>query len=113
MLAVLRKLNLHTTGAGEPRNLGDYVDVGGKNFSAGERQRLCFARAILARPQLLVLDEATANLDVETESKMAELLAELKSQCTTLVVSHRPGILAHADVIWDLNELKGVAKSVT
>jgi ATP-binding cassette subfamily B protein AbcA/BmrA len=66
-------------------------------LSAGQKQRLCLARAFLNRPQLLVLDEATANLDDKTESEVALAVSLLKGKCTTVIVSHRPGILTYVD----------------
>ena len=68
-------------------------------LSAGQKQRLCLARAILNKPNLLILDEATANLDETNEHQVAEILKELKGKCTTMIVSHRLGILAFADMV--------------
>jgi ABC-type bacteriocin/lantibiotic exporter with double-glycine peptidase domain len=58
---------------------------------------LCLARALLAEPHVLILDEASANLDEATELEIAEGLSALRGVCTTIVVSHRPGILKYAD----------------
>lgn len=74
-------------------------------LSAGQKQRLCLARAILNKPNLLILDEATANLDEQNELLVAEALNELKGTCTTIIVSHRPGILVHADQVIELKKL--------
>jgi ABC-type multidrug transport system fused ATPase/permease subunit len=76
----------------------DYV-IGedGSGLSAGQKQRLCLARALLNRPHVLVLDEASANLDAETESEIAESLRNLHGTCTMIVVSHRKGLLKYAD----------------
>ena len=68
-------------------------------LSAGQKQRLCLARAILNDPHLLVLDEATANLDETTESEIADTIDNLKGFCTVIIVSHRPGILRNVDNI--------------
>jgi ABC-type multidrug transport system fused ATPase/permease subunit len=68
-------------------------------LSSGQKQRICLARAILNKPRLLVLDEATANLDDATEQEIAKVLLNLKNKCTTVIVSHRPGILKWADNI--------------
>ncbi|RDB36920.1 MAG: ATP-binding cassette domain-containing protein [Spirobacillus cienkowskii] len=68
-------------------------------LSSGQKQRVCLARAILNKPQLLVLDEATANLDDATEQEIAKVLFNLKNKCTIVIVSHRPGILKWADKI--------------
>ncbi|BBH52193.1 ATP-binding cassette domain-containing protein [Fluviispira sanaruensis] len=77
-------------------------------LSAGQKQRICLARALLNEPALLILDEATANLDEENEYLIAKILAEIKSKCTTVIVSHRAGILKFADKIIDLTSLKSV-----
>lgn len=74
-------------------------------LSAGQKQRLCLARAILNKPKLLVLDEATANLDETTEAEISLLIKGLKDKCTVLIVSHRPGILKEADQILKLDQL--------
>lgn len=71
-------------------------------LSAGQKQRLCLARAFLNTSQLLVLDEATANLDEATETDIAIAIQKLKEKCTTIIVSHRPGILKSVDKIIDL-----------
>ncbi|KAB8029225.1 ABC transporter ATP-binding protein [Fluviispira multicolorata] len=75
-------------------------------LSAGQKQRLCLARALLNEPALLILDEATANLDDENELLIAQILADIKSICTTIIVSHRIGILKYADKVIDLKLLK-------
>lgn len=74
-------------------------------LSAGQKQRLCLARAILNKPYLLILDEATANLDEHNELLVAQALKTLKGVCTTIIVSHRPGILLHADQTLEINRL--------
>lgn len=71
-------------------------------LSAGQKQRICLARAFLNEPDLLILDEASANLDETTENEIATSILGLKNTCTTIVVSHRPGILQHVDHIIDL-----------
>ncbi|OGR98295.1 MAG: hypothetical protein A2V88_08460 [Elusimicrobia bacterium RBG_16_66_12] len=76
----------------------------GQGLSAGQKQRLALARALLRRPALLILDEATSNLDSETESRIIGTLAKLKGLMTTVAVSHRPALLALADRRLDLGE---------
>lgn len=74
-------------------------------LSAGQKQRVCLARAILNHPSLLILDEATANLDETNEKQVADIIQNLKGKCTTLIVSHRPGILIYADRIIEVKTL--------
>jgi ABC-type multidrug transport system fused ATPase/permease subunit len=95
--AALNKASLKVAVEGMAGNLDYAITEEGAGLSAGQKQRLCLARALLSEPHLLVLDEATANLDEATELEIAETLATLRGQCTTIVVSHRPGIIRHAD----------------
>ena len=80
-----------------PDGLAHRIREDGAGLSAGEKQRLALARALLAKPGLLVLDEASANLDEATEAELTESLRALRGTVTVLVVSHRPQLLAHAD----------------
>jgi ATP-binding cassette subfamily C protein len=67
----------------------------GSGFSAGEKQRFALARALLRKPALLILDEASANLDAATEKQIVATLRQLKGRTTILIVSHREGLLEH------------------
>ena len=71
----------------------------GENFSQGQRQLLSFARTVLHRPEILILDEATANIDAETEVLIRESLEKMRSIGTMLVVAHRLSTIQHADRI--------------
>jgi ABC-type multidrug transport system fused ATPase/permease subunit len=73
------------------------LDENGGGLSTGQKQRLSLARALLRQPLLLVLDEATANLDLTTELEIAETIRLLRGRSTVLIVSHRPGILEVTD----------------
>ena len=76
---------------------------GGEGLSAGQKQRLCLARALLRDPRLLILDEATANLDEETEGFIVDYLKELKGKVTIVVATHRPRLLTLADQVVELD----------
>lgn len=78
------------------------VDLHGANLSAGQRQRICIARAVLRKPKLLVLDEATANIDSETEKQISENISKMKKKCTVVIVSHRKNFLKYSDEVFDL-----------
>jgi ATP-binding cassette subfamily B protein len=71
----------------------------GANFSAGERQIISFARTVIHKPDVLILDEATANIDTETEVLIQESLEKIKNIGTMLVVAHRLSTIQHADQI--------------
>lgn len=74
----------------------------GEGFSSGQKQRLSLARAFLRKPLLLVLDEASANLDRAAEGEIADILKKLIGRCTVIIASHRLGILRNVDHILDL-----------
>ena len=71
----------------------------GENFSTGQRQLLSFARTIIHKPQIMILDEATANIDTETELVIQESLANIRNIGTMLVVAHRLSTIQNADKI--------------
>lgn len=71
----------------------------GDNFSQGQRQLLSFARTVLHKPQILILDEATANIDTETEKLIQDSLEKIKNIGTMLVVAHRLSTIQNADQI--------------
>lgn len=82
-----------------PHQLEEEVLERGENFSSGQRQLLSFARTILHKPQILILDEATANIDTETELLIQDSLEKIKNIGTMLVVAHRLSTIQHADNI--------------
>ena len=73
------------------------IGAGGVGLSGGERQRLSIARAILQKPSLLILDEATSAMDTQTERKIQEAIDELKEGCTIIAIAHRLSTLRDAD----------------
>jgi ATP-binding cassette subfamily B protein len=79
--------------------LDEEVRERGNNFSAGQRQLLSFARTVLHKPSVMILDEATANIDTETELLIQDSLEKLKNIGTMLVVAHRLSTIRHADNI--------------
>ena len=82
-------------------NAGWYetVQERGKNLSAGERQLLAFARAMAAAPEVVVLDEATSNVDTATEELLTEALTKLLAGRTALIIAHRLSTIRHCDRI--------------
>lgn len=92
------------------KGLDEYVIERGENFSSGQRQLLSFARTVLAKPQILILDEATANIDTETETLIQQSLAKIKNIGTMLIVAHRLSTIQHSDQIIVLNNGEIVEK---
>ncbi len=81
------------------QGLDEVVRERGNNFSAGQRQLLSFARTIIHKPAVMILDEATANIDTETEVLIQDSLEKMKNIGTMLVVAHRLSTIQHADNI--------------
>lgn len=81
------------------KGLDEEVRERGNNFSAGQRQLLSFARTIVHKPSIMILDEATANIDTETEVLIQNSLEKMKNIGTMLIVAHRLSTIQHADNI--------------
>ena len=96
------------------RNTKEGIDtqVGdrGTSLSGGQRQRLGIARALLSKPQLLILDEATSSLDAESETRISEAIQTLKGRTSIVIVAHRLSTVRHADKIIYLDEGKIVGE---
>ena len=82
-----------------PKGLDEEVRERGSNFSAGQRQLISFARTIIHKPEIMILDEATANIDTETEVLIQDSLEKLMNIGTLLIVAHRLSTIRHADNI--------------
>ncbi len=96
---VCRYVNADTFISRMDHGLYEVVRERGNNFSAGQRQLLSFARTIIHKPSVMILDEATANIDTETELLIQDSLEKMKNIGTMLIVAHRLSTIQHADNI--------------
>lgn len=92
-------VNAHTFIEKLPKKFNQYVTERGSTLSAGQRQLLSFARTIASNPSLLILDEATANIDTETEILIQDAIRNMAKERTMLAVAHRISTIADADKI--------------
>ncbi|OQV18389.1 Multidrug resistance-associated protein 1 [Hypsibius exemplaris] len=89
-----------------PEGLQYKMTEGGTNFSVGQRQMFCLARAILRRPKLLLMDEATASLDAQTDELLQEAISNAFSDCTVITIAHRLQSILNSDRIMVLDKGK-------
>lgn len=89
-----------------PKRYDEPVTEGGTTFSLGERQLISFARALAYDPAILILDEATANIDTESEKVIQDALEVIQKDRTTLIIAHRLSTIQHADNIFVLENGK-------
>jgi len=82
-----------------PGGLDERVGDRGSQLSGGERQRLAIARALLRNPSLLILDEATAALDGDSEAELLGRLRKIRPRPAAILVAHRPSTLGHCDSV--------------
>lgn len=88
----------------KPGVLDAFVDQGGKNFSGGQRQRLTIARAVVRKPDILILDDSASALDYATDAALRKSISNMKPKPTLFIVSQRAASLMHADMIIVLDD---------
>jgi ATP-binding cassette subfamily B protein/subfamily B ATP-binding cassette protein MsbA len=99
-----RRANAHEFIDKLPDRYNSIIGERGVKLSGGQRQRLAIARAILANPQILILDEATSNLDTESEQLIQAAMSDLLAGRTTFVIAHRLSTIRRADLILLMEE---------
>ncbi|MDA1231945.1 MAG: ABC transporter ATP-binding protein [Planctomycetota bacterium] len=110
IIEVLKKLDCTDLLTSLPDGIQTRVGEGGASVSAGQRQLICFARAMLADPAILILDEATSSIDSATESRLQHALDVLLNGRTAFVVAHRLSTIRHADQVFVLEHGKIVER---
>ena len=104
VLDAVRRLDCLDLVEGLPEGLATAVGERGGNLSLGQRQVVCFARAMLADPRILILDEATSSVDTLTEARIQRALNLLLEGRTSFVIAHRLSTVRHADRVLVLDE---------
>lgn len=89
-----------------PSKYGTFLEEAGQNLSGGEKQRLALARALIKKPDILILDEATSNLDFISEAKIYDTLFNKKTDMTMLIIAHRLSTIRKCDEIYVLDKGK-------
>lgn len=87
-----------------PKGIDSFVEQGGKNFSGGQRQRLCIARALAGSPKLLILDDSFSALDFATDAALRKALKQNTSDMTVIIVTQRCSTIKNADLILVLDD---------
>ncbi len=103
MLDILTNANLHGLLQRFEKGLDTAVTTGGDSISLGQKQLIAFMRAALRKPELLILDEATANIDTVTEQLLEEILEKLSAETTKVIIAHRLNTIQNADEIFFVN----------
>jgi ATP-binding cassette subfamily B protein len=101
--AILTRSNLNGLLARFSEGLETKVSFGSGSLSLGQKQLIAFMRAALREPELLILDEATANIDTVTEQLLEEILAKLPASTTRIIIAHRLNTIENADEIFFVN----------
>ena len=104
LTAAIEQAGLGNLVARLPQGVNTPIGQSGMGLSVGERQRLQIGRVLLSRPKILVLDEATANLDYNTEAEIKQAIQSLRGRCTIIIIAHRYSMVRDADQVYVLSD---------
>lgn len=109
---IAESLGLHRTIKRLPNGYDTVISEEFSPFSKGEKQLLCVIRALAKRPRILILDEATANMDSETQKKLVDIVMEKNEELTVIVITHRLEAIHKANkiIVLENGEIKGIGK---
>jgi ABC-type multidrug transport system fused ATPase/permease subunit len=108
IIEAARKANIHTFITSLPDGYNAMVGNQGLKLSGGEKQRIAIARSLVREPEILVLDEATSNLDNESEAIVQESINQISETITTFIIAHRLSTIRRADTIYVMSKGKVV-----
>ena len=103
IISVLRKIDFEYIVTNRPEGLAQTIAEGGSNLSVGEKQLICIVRAILRKSKIIVMDEATASIDYQTEEIIQKAINELLKKSTILTIAHRIKTIINCDRIITLD----------
>ena len=104
--AAAKAANIHNDILQMPDGYETQVGERGLRLSGGQKQRVAIARAILRKSPIIILDEATASVDVQTERQIQSAISELTGKCTIIAIAHRLSTIMNADLILVIHEGK-------
>lgn len=101
---LIRDIGLESLLTGFEKGLATQIEANGETMSLGQRQIIAFVRAVLRKPDVLILDEATANIDTVTEQLLEDILKKLPRHTTRVIIAHRLNTIENADEIFFVND---------